>query len=63
MNTAQQLALTFVVLSLLGSRASAAITSTDEIFTRITTGRIVSDGGESGDASAVDYDGDGWPDV
>ena len=63
MKTKQQFALTFVVLSLLGSRASAAITSTDEIFTRITTGRIVSDGGESGDASAVDYDGDGWPDI
>ena len=38
MKTTQQFALTFVVLSLLGSRASAAISSTDEIFTRITTG-------------------------
>ena len=63
MKTTQQFALTFVVLSLLGSRASAAITSTDEIFTRITTGRIVTDRGQSGSASAVDYDGDGWPDI
>ena len=47
MKTTQQFAFTFVVLSLLGSRASAAITSTDEIFTRITTGRIVTDGGQS----------------
>ena len=31
MKTTQQFALTFVVLSLLGSRASAAITSTDEM--------------------------------
>ena len=63
MKTTQQFALTFVVLSLLGSRASAEIISTDEIFTRITTGRIVTDGGESGSASAPDYDGDGWPDI
>jgi len=63
MKTTTQLALTFVVLSLLGSRASAAISSTDDIFTRITTGRIVTDGGQSGSAAAVDYDGDGWPDI
>ena len=44
MKTTKQLILTFVVLSLPGSRAFAAITSTDDIFTRITTGRIVTDG-------------------
>ena len=53
----------FLGLSLLGSRASAAIISTDEIFTRITTGSIVTDGGASHAASAADYDGDGWPDI
>jgi hypothetical protein len=63
MKTTKQFALTFVVVSLLSSRASAAISSTDDIFTRITTGRIVTDGGESGPATAVDYDGDGWPDI
>ncbi len=63
MKTTKQFALTFVILSLLGSRVSAAITSTDEIFTRITTGRIVTDGGRSISATAVDYDGDGWPDI
>ena len=63
MKTTQQFALTFVVLSLLGSRASAAITSTDEIFTRITTGSIVTDAGPSASTTAVDYDGDGWPDI
>ena len=63
MKTTQPFAFTFVVLSLLGSSASAAVTSTDEIFTRITTGRIVTDGGQSGSAAAVDYDGDGWPDI
>ena len=63
MKTTQPFAFTFVVLSLLGSSASAAVTSTDEIFTRITTGRIVTDRGESGSATAVDYDGDGWPDI
>ena len=61
--TIRQFAFTIIVLSLLGGRASAATTSTDEIFTRITTGRIVTDGGESGPATAVDYDGDGWPDI
>ena len=55
--------LMFLGLSLLGSRAFAAISSTDEIFTRITTGRIVTDGGASISATAVDYDGDGWPDI
>lgn len=63
MKTTQPFAFTFVVLSLLGSSASAAVTSTDEIFTRITTGSIVTDGGESNSASAADYDGDGWPDI
>jgi len=63
MKTTKQLTLTFVFLSLLGSRAPADIISTDEIFTRITTGRIVTDGGLSGSATAVDYDGDGWPDI
>jgi len=64
MKTAQQFALTFVVLSLLGSRASAAITSTDEIFTRITTGSFVTDdAGPAASITAVDYDGDGWPDI
>src|ERR1044071_7440865 len=63
MKTNQPFALTFLVLSLLGSRASAAITNTDEIFTRITTGSIVTDGGASTSTTAVDYDGDGWPDI
>ena len=63
MKTTQPFALTFVVLSLLGSRASAAITSTDEIFTRITTGSIVTDAGATASTTAVDYDGDGWPDI
>ena len=63
MKTTKQLILTFVVLSLPGISASAAVTSTDEIFARITTGRIVTDRGESGSATAVDYDGDGSPDI
>lgn len=44
-----------VALSFADSRA--------QTFTRVTTGSIVSDGGQSRGACFVDYDGDGWDDA
>ena len=54
MKTTQQFALTFVVLSLLGSRASAAITSTDEMNRAASKKQIPISGSSFSVAAAAD---------
>ncbi len=43
--------------------AVSTVDSRAQTFTRVTTGSIVSDGGQSRGACLVDYDGDGWDDA